>query len=430
MLNKPEEQTNQMHALADHCPASSVVTDFNPLSASQVANPYPFFERARKEAPIFFSPLANAWVVSRYDDVMAILKDYTRFSSVGAAATAVTVRYTPETLRVLSSSINATVPALGNTDPPEHTRIRSSVSELFTPRGVARLEPRIRAIANQLIDQFIEDGAAEMVQQFAYPYPAKIILSLIGIPEAAIEQARVWAGDFFSLFFGNLPPEQQTESARSVVALQQYLRNLVEQRRADPQDDLASDLIRAVDADQAQLSVDELVQILSVLVIAGFETSASLISSCLYHLLSAPEHWQALVHDPTLIPSVVEETLRLDGPALGFFRVATQDVTLGEVTLTKGSRILVLVSSANHDEAYFQDPELFNPYRKNLGHLAFGHGIHFCLGAALARLDVRVALEQFCQRLPNLRLKSEQEISYVSNIAKRGLKQLYIQWDA
>jgi cytochrome P450 len=426
MPNKPEEQTNQTSAL--RCPASSIADDFNPLSAAQIANPYPFFARARKEEPIFFSSLANAWVVTRYDDVQAILKDYTRFSSVRAAATA--VRYTPETIKVLMATINPAVPTLGNIDPPAHTRIRSCVSEVFTPKGVARLEPRIRAFADQLIDQFIKDGEMEILQQFAYPYPARIILSLIGIPEAVIEQARVWARDFFELFFSNLPPEQQTECARSVVALQQYLRTLIEQSRRNPQDDLASDLVKAIDAGQAELSDEELVQIFCALVIAGFETSASLLTSCLYYLLSTPQHWQAIVHNPTLIPAAIEETLRLAGPALGFFRVATQDVTIGEVTLPKGSRILVSVGSANHDEAYFQDPEIFNPHRENLGpHLAFGYGIHFCLGAHLARLDVRIALEQFSQRLPNLRLKPEQEISYVSNIAKRCLKHLYIQWD-
>ena len=423
MQNQPEDRISQMSALGDHCPSSSIANDFNPLSA----DPYPFFARARKEAPIFFSPMLNAWVVSRYDDVIAILKDPMRFSSVGAVTTA--VRWTPETLSILSDTINPALPTLGNSDPPEHTRIRGSVNEVFTTRRVAKLEVRMRAFANQLIDQFIENGEAEMVLQFAYPYSTMVIFSLIGVPEAVMEQMRVWVEDFSALFFVNVPPEQQTECARSMVALQQYLKNLVEQRRADPQDDLASDLIRAIDVGQVELSIDELVQMFCVLVIAGIEMSAKLMSSCLYHLLSAPEHWQALVDNPTLIPSMVEETLRLDGSAPGFLRVVTQDVTLGEVILSKGSHVLVLVGSANHDEAYFQDPESFNPARENRGHLAFGHGIHFCIGAALARLDMRVALEQVSQRLPHLRLKAGQEISYASNIAQRGLKQLYVQWD-
>jgi len=432
MQNKPEEQTNQLRVLGDHCPASSIADDFNPLSASQMANPYPFYTRARKEEPIFFSPLANAWVVTRYDNVIAILKDHTRFSMLVAAEPA--VKYTPETLRVLSGAIGPGVANLGNTDPPEHTRIRNSVSEAFTPRGVAKLESRMRAFANQLIDQFIGDGEAEIIDQLAYPYPTMVIGCLLGVPEADMEQTGAWVKDVAAFTFTNLPSEQQTEGARSVVAFQQYMRNLIEQRRADPQDDLVSDAITAINAGQVISNVDELVQTFCALLTAGIPTTANVISSCLYYLLSAPEHWQALVHDPTLIPSVIEEILRLDGPARGFFRVATQDVTLGEVALPKGSRVLTLISSANHDDAYFQDPELFNPCRKNPGHhLGFGHGVHFCIGAALARLDIRVALEQFCQRLPHLRLKSEQEIHYVSNFGKRGekrgLKELYVQWD-
>jgi cytochrome P450 len=430
MPNKPEEQINQTSALG--CPVSSIANDFNPLSASYMANPYPFYARARKEAPIFFSPLANAWVATRYDDVVAILKDHKRFSMLKGATP--TVRYTPETLRVLSGAISPAVATLGDTDPPEHTRIRSAVSEVFTPKGVAKLEPRMRAFANQLIDQFIKNGEVEIVHQFAYPYPTMIICSLLVGSEADAQQMEAWVNDVSLFVFTDLPPEQQTEYARSVVALQQYMRNVLEQRRANPQDDLASDAIGAIDVGKVKGNIDELVLTFCGLVTAGVPTSANLISSCLYYLLSTPEHWQAMVNDPTLIPSIVEETLRLDGPARGFYRMATEDVTLGEVTIAKGARVLTMISSACHDETHFPDPESFNPYREDPEHhLGFGQGPHYCVGAPLARLETRVALEQVSQRLPHLRLKTEREICYESNFGKRGekrnLKHLYVEWD-
>ena len=412
-----------------HAPQEkSLATEYAPLGAAHVADPYHFYTRARREEPIFYSPLIRAWVVSRYDDALTILKDPQRFPiSVMQLSDD---WYTPEAVELMRSLPLARVPGLLTVDPPEHTRLRSSITRAMSAQRIASLEPRIRHFANQLIDQFAPSTRLDFVERFARPFPVLVISSLLNVPEEDQPQLRRWSNEATALNTTRPTAEQQILMVQSYAALQQYICDLVEQRRKAPQDDLASDLLKAVDAGQAPLSVLEASRLLYLVFSAGFETTVNFLGNCLLVLLSDHAHWQSMQEHPQSIPDKVEELLRFASPVLGIFRRTNQDVELGGQLIPKGAMIQVLLASADHDEAVFHDAETFDPQsEKTNRHIAFGYGVHFCLGAPLARLETRIALEQLSQRLPSLRLVPGQDISYTPNLLFRGLKQLFVEWD-
>jgi cytochrome P450 len=420
------EQTST--ATMSGCPFHSVGADFNPFSEAHNQNPYAFYARAQAEEPVFFSPMLQCWVVTRYDDIGMILRDMQHFTSVGVVAPV--AEFTPEVKEILSAGIPPLVNSLISLDAPMHTRIRSSVNKSFSARRVAGFEPRIRQIADQLIDRFAADGQADLVSQFNYVFPASVIFDLIGVPEHELDRVKRWSDQFSELLFVPLSPEQQAECARGVVAFQQYVLDLIEQRRAAPQDDLISDLIGAIDRGEADISINELVELLLNIIFAGHETTTNLLGNCLGQVLTDRPLWQAIGQEPQLIRPVVEEAVRFNGPALGFFRIVAKPVEIGGVMLEPGARVFLLYSAANRDAAHFPKPDQFEPQRDNVGrHMGFGAGIHFCLGAPLARLEMRVALERLNARLPGLRLQSGQDLHYKINLAIHGLERLLVEWD-
>ncbi|HEY0733271.1 MAG TPA: cytochrome P450 [Herpetosiphonaceae bacterium] len=409
------------------CPYHHVGADFDPLSPAHLADPYRFYAHARQEDPIFWSPFLQSWIITRYDDLLAILRDPQRFSSAGMIEGV--VRYTPEVQAVLRTGMPFLVNSLANIDPPQHTRIRASVGKAFAARRINTFEPRIRQAVDRLIDQFIDHGHADLVEEFNYPFPALVIFDLIGVPEADLAQVRGWSSDVVELLFSPLSPERQLACAHSAIAYQRYVTALIEQRRAAPRDDLTSDLIRAIDAGEAHLSLEELVELLFDLVLAGHETTANLLGTCMAQLLGDSNVWRDIQAHPERIPNVVEEAVRFNGPALGFFRKTTESVVMSGVTLPEGARVFVLFSAANHDPAAFADPDTFQPQREAGRHLGFGQGIHFCLGAPLARLEMRIALETLSSRLPSLRLAPDQTLRYRPSLTIRGLERLLVVWD-
>ncbi len=414
-------------AVATDATHGGLGADYAPFGAEHVADPYVFSGRARAEEPVFFSPYLDAWVVTRYEDAVAVLKDHRRFAI--SVLRARETRQTPEARTILARSpILAT--SLVQIDPPEHTRMRGCISRALSGQRIAGLEPRIRALSDRLIDRFEPDGRGDFVARFAQPFPIMVIGSLLDVPEADFPQLQRWSYDVAALLYGEVPPEEQAGCARSYVAVNQYVLDMADRRRLAPGHDLASDLVRAVEAGEAPLSASEVGSMLRILLIAGYETTVKLLGSCLLHLLSRPERWRSVVEDPTRVPAVVEEALRFDGPVLGSMRTAREAVELGGRPIPQGAAVWVLNSSANRDEAVFPDGETFDPDRERpAGHLAFGYGVHFCIGAPLARLETRIALERLAARLPSLRLVADQEISYRPNMILRGLHQLLVEWD-
>ncbi len=403
-------------------------TGFNPFEPTQCQDPYTVYSRVRQESPIFFSPVLNMWVVTQQKEICEILRDPVRFSS---RRTLERVSQPPQEIREILSQGYPNVPNLVDNDPPDHTRIRRLCNKAFTLKRVAAMESRIRELTNTLVDQFDQEGRADLMRQFASPLPRMVIADIVGVPREDIDKFGYWAEGWMTfLFSSNLSLEKQRHCAKCLVKLHQYDAEMIEKRRKDPQDDLLTDLIRAKDEDGSSLTMTDLVKTVNSFLVAGHLTTSNLIGNCMVMLLEHPDTLKDFYDDPGLSPKIVEEVLRRDAPVPGMIRVATEDVTINGVTIPKDSRVYLLYASANHDEDLFENPMHFDIHRPNLNHhLALGHGIHFCIGAPLARLEGRVALEVLIQRLANLRFQKDFVVEYVPNLALRGPSHLNLEWD-
>ena len=400
--------------------------EFNPLDPDYLADPYPFYARFRREAPVFYAPKIDFWVVSRYEDIQEIVKDPETFSNARVQEPLYSL--TPEALEKLKKGVRVT-PTTSTADPPLHRRTRKHAARAFSAKRVTSLEPRIREIANGLIDEMISDGRADMVNRFAFPLPASVVFSLIGYPEEDTEMLKSWCFDRLKLTWGRPLPEEQLATVEKMTSFFEYIENFVQERAEDLRDDYTSDLLRIRAEDEGDLSLEEVVSIDYSLSFAGHETTTNLILNGLRQLLGRPGLWDELREDPSLIENAVEEILRRDTSVISWRRSTTRQVEIAGVEVPEGARLLLLLASANRDENVFEDPNEFDIRRENASkHIAFSHGIHFCLGAPLARLEARIALELLTQRLPDLRLSPDQQFEFDPNISFRGPKQLWAEW--
>lgn len=394
---------------------------FNPLAE----DPYPFYSRARQEEPIMYSPELNAWIVTRYKDIQRILLQPATFSSCDTLTSPVT--FHQRTLEVLIQGY-LPVPIVLNTDGPDHMRFRVPLVKAFAPARIRAIEPFVREVANRLVDSFIHNGRTEIISQFAYPLALEVVFSLLGIPREDIEQTRQWSQDWLTLMSIQLDEERQVACAQSTVAFQHYLANLLAQRRQVPQDDLISTLsLSYVPEDEEPLTETELVILLQGLILAGHESTTNMIGTGLLLLLEEPARWQTLCEHPDYIPLTVEEILRFDAPIQMFARTTTREVTIDGVTLPEESSLLLIYGSGNRDEEAFVGADEFQLQRSSNRHLAFGHGVHFCVGAALARLEGRIAFEVLTSRLPQLHLLPGQMLTHIPTLLFRGYERLEVE---
>jgi len=415
-------------ASANRCPYTGLGQEFYPFMSPYLDNPYPFFARARSEEPVFYNPDLDCWVISRYEDIKTILRDPATFSA--DIVTTPLQPFSADVLHMLREGGYRSTPVLSNTDPPAHTRMRQSVALAFTPRRVAVLEPYIRQLVQAHIDRFIQEGRADLVHQFTYDIPALVMFRLLGIPDEDVPVVKMGAEHRLLLMWGKPAPAEQARLARGLVAFWQYSAGLVAQRLRQPQDDLTSDLIRVRNGDDAVLTVPEIESIVFSLLMAGHEPTTNLLSNGLRQLLAHREVWQALCQHPVRIPNAVEELLRFDTSAVAWHRRTTRPVDMGEVGIPAGARLLLLLGSANHDEAHFPAPEQLDIHRANAKeHLSFGFGIHYCLGAPLAKLEMYIALELLTTRLPGMRLVESQAFEFLPNTTVRGPQHLWVEWD-
>jgi cytochrome P450 len=394
---------------------------FNPFAE----NPYPFYARARQEQPVAFSPELNAWLITGYKEIQQILLQPETFSSCDTLTSPTT--FYSRTLEELIKGY-LPVPIVLNTDGTEHTRLRLPLTKAFAPARIRAIEPFIRDVANTLVDAFIDAQRTEIISQFAYPLALEVVLTLLGIPRHDIAQTRQWSHDWLTIMSTQLEEEQQVACARSTVAFQHYLARMIAERREVPQDDLISALLYADIPGQEPLTENELVITLQGLILAGHESTTNMIGTGLLLLLEQPEYWQRLCEHPASIPTAVEEILRFDAPIQMFARTTTREVTINGVTLPEDASLLLLYGSGNRDEKVFPHAQEFQMERASNHHLAFGHGVHFCVGAALARLEGKIAFEVLCERLPHLTLIPEQTLTHIPTLLFRGYERLNVAW--
>ena len=396
--------------------------EFQPFEAPQLEDPYPFFKQARKEEPVFYSSLFDAYVLTRYDDIIHVLKNPKQFSSVNSLQSI--VNFTPEVVEILRQGFPFV--SIINTDGERHQRLRAPFMKVFASEQLTHVEDSIRQIGDRLLDNFIEDGRAEIVEQFAHPLPLEVILTMYSVPLEIIPQVTQWAKNMTQLFSSPLSPERQLECASSFVSLQQYVASLIAEKRKSPQDDLISNILNS------GLDTPELVLCLCEMIQAGHATSADFIGTAVKLFAERPQVWQKLHQNPALIPGALEEVLRYDTPAPSMIRIASEEVSLGGVTIPQGARILILYGSANRDETRYRDGDNFNIERfQNAApnHIAFSHGMHHCLGSNLARREGRIAIEILSQRLPSLRLAPNQQLTHIPAMLTRGYQSLEVEWD-
>ncbi|WP_438026655.1 cytochrome P450 family protein [Sorangium sp. So ce233] len=393
-------------------------------SAQHKANPHPLYARLRAEAPvvrIVYSDRKPAWLVTRYADVAPALKDprlgKDPFRALSAKERAEQTTWMPSFFRALTNSML-------DKDPPDHTRLRALVHQVFTPRRVEDLRGRIVTITEGLVARARARGAIDLLEEVALPLPITVICELLGIPEADWPRFRAWTNRMVEL----RTPLDMVRATPSLYMMMRYLRALVEKRRRAGGDDLVAALVRA-EEEGNRLNEEELLAMILLLVVAGHETTVNLIASGTLALLDDPESLDRMRREPELIKPAVEELLRFTTPVdLATERYTTEDVAFGEHVIPRGQRVFPVLGSANHDEQVFESPERLTLDREPNRHLAFGSGIHYCLGAPLARLEAQVAFPAIVRDLPGLRLAVPRaSLTWKPSPVLRGLTRLPVQ---
>ena len=406
------------------CPVTSASLEYCPFQDPYLSDPYSFWKRTRENEPVFYSPEIEYWVVTRYDDIKAILKDPEAFSSSNALSPL--VPWPEEALQILEAGGYSPVPLLSNNDPPSHTRVRALVNSAFTSRGIKWLEPYLHSFINQEIDKFINDGRADVVQQLFDEVHTLLMFTLLGIPDEETLEVRRLAKSRAEVTWGNLPKEEIIQEAHTLVSYWQFCEQHVDKLVQNPGRDYTSDLIRTRKGDDSIATMNEISMVVFNLLLAGSNPAGR----GLINLLNHRESWKALCRDSSLIPNAVEEILRYETSVITWRRITTKAVKIAGIHIPADAPILVALGSANRDDAKFPDGETFDIYRKNAKqHLAFSYGIHYCLGAPLARLELKMLLEEMTRRLPLLRLVEGQTYEYSSNIAHRGPEHVWLEWD-
>ncbi|WP_411841307.1 cytochrome P450 family protein [Shouchella clausii] len=379
-------------------------------------DPYPTFKNLRENEPTHLVKMKNGqytWVVTKYEDAVAILKD-PRFTK--------NFNYFGTEDNQDEELANLLVQNMLFSDPPDHTRLRGLVQQAFTPRMIESLRGRIEEITHELLDAIQNKGYMNLINDFAFPLPIIVICEMLGVPSKDRNEFRKWSN---TLVDPPQEPERIEELQTHLEEFVAYLQLWFEQCRENPQNDLISKLIQA-EKDGDCLEEKELYGIVSLLIIAGHETTVNLITNGVYALLTHPDQKLRLQNEPNLIKSALEEILRYNGPVqFSTNRWATETIKLGDKTIHEGDQVLVALNSANHDPGQFQDPEVFDITRGQNKHLAFGKGIHYCLGAPLARLEGEIAITALLKRMPEIRLAIEVEnLKWKPGMLMRGLKEL------
>ena len=383
---------------------------FNPFSYEMHEDPYPTYARLRDEAPCHHNAEMDFWTLSRFDDVLEGYRDWERFTSTKGVA--------------LEEVGSGSAPSMIGMDPPVQTKLRKLIVREFNPKRVGALEPRIRALTTRFLDELVESGACDLIERFAARLPSDVISTLLGAPPEDHESLRTWTETMMHREDGvsSISPAASEASGN----LLRYFADLIQRKRKKPGADLISGLVEA-ELEGRRLDDREILGFCFLLISGGNETTEKLIANTVHQLSRHPAQKAAIVEDPGLIPAAIEESLRFRSPTQYMVRAATRDVGLHGRTIPAGARVVLLIGAANHDPRRFDEPDRFDLHRNAVQHLAFGFGPHFCLGARLARLEARVAMEEIHARLPDYEVdESGVSVVHAGNVA--GLATLPIRF--
>jgi len=410
---------------------------FRPQTEAIQQNPFEYYAAMRTERPVMRlagaevgRPGQEVFCVSRHEDVLDVLLDHETYSSRFGSTGSIPDAALQQKLDVISAEGWPHVDTMLTQDPPIHTRYRKLVSKAFTPKMVSSLEPRVRSLCEHLVDGWKGEERVDFNRGFGVPLPVTTVAYILDVPDDQQDAFKRWADQSVAAIGRTISEEERLDAQRAIVEQQHWFADQIERRRGDPGDDFLSNLLNArlTEEDEIEgdpLSMGEMLSIIRQIQVAGSETTTSLLADTMVHLSHHPEIWRDMRGNPALVQSVVEEALRISSPNQGLFRIATRDSEIRGVSVPKGSAIWVMFGSANRDERVFEDPDRFDPSRKNLhAHLALGKGVHYCLGAALARLEARVGLEVLCEKIESFSIVDESSLRYSPSFILRGLEGL------
>lgn len=399
-----------------------VTVEYNPFAPGMLANPYAMYRALRENDPIHRSEMMESWVLTRYDDIDKVLMD-NRFSSDRAKAN---TRFS-QMMREQQEQYGpmSTAQTMLTSDPPDHTRLRKLVSKAFTPRAVLDLRPRIQEIVDYLLAEAGERGEFDIIHDLAYPLPVIVIAEMLGVPPEDRARFKHWSDIVVATLGGPFTPPEVMEAGRvAIEELAEYLGTVIAERRAEPRNDLISGLIASEEGGQV-LSEEEIFSTCILLLIAGNETTTNLIGTSMLALFRNPDQIDRLRKDLSLMPSAVEELLRYAGPVHGTGRVPKEDIEIAGHVFHEGEMVFTLIAAGNRDPSHYPDPDKLDVGRNPTDHLALGDGIHFCLGAPLARAEAQIAIGSLIDRFPKLRLLDE-DPEWGGTFIIRGVKRLTV----
>ena len=418
-------------AQSEHDVLSQPLEATTPISPEVLACPHAYNARLRREAPVYRCTHTGIVFVSDYEHVREVAKNYRVFSNRFGQAMRSEGEVDPRIIEAQKEGYPP-VDTMLTQDPPLHRRYRGMVNQAFTARRVATLAPSIEQLCHELIDGFIEAGRCEFVTTFAERVPMTVIADQLGVPLSDYELFKTWSDAFVAQLSRLASPEEELAAVKLIVEFQKYFAAKLAERRENPRDDIISDIVNARLDDERPLEIPEMLSILQQLLVAGNETTTHCISEGLLLLIQNPDQHQLLKDDPSLIENFTEEVLRLASPTANMWRVATEDARIGDVDVAAGSMVQIRFSSADRDETVFAEPERLDVTRSNVSsHMAFGHGVHMCIGASLARKELNVAFSVLLERLDNLALDcAPEELYYAPNVLLRGLSALPLRFKA
>lgn len=409
-------------------PITAASHQYLPFSDEYLQNPYPFLATLRQSEPVFFSPELGAWIVTRHETVKQVLRDSARFSAIIVSDPLTPM--CPMARSIVQNSEFDVPPMLVNNDPPSHTRYRKFFGQPLNRPRLLKLEPFIRDTVGEYLDRLeLSKRPADLIQGLTWDVPALVLFELMGVPKQDVSKVKAWADSRVVLTWGRPTEAEQIRLAQGAVEYYRYAAQLVQSKAANPTDDYLSDLIRLRNNDDSMMSMREITGTAFNLLFAGHETTSGASASLFLTLLRNRSLWEAVCRGDVNPSAVVEEGLRFESPVHAWRRQAKEDVELDGVKVPAGSRLQLVIGAANRDDSVFADADTFNPARKDVqNHVAFGSGLHLCLGAPLARLEIQIMLELLSQRFPNLQLVENQELEYVPNTAMRALRRLMVTW--